>query len=99
MTLHDYIYPSETTIDELTAVDIFSGKFIFLHEAFRDISYSPATNQQVTIMMLWLTISKEEDEILCFVFIETLQRQGVFQGHLGPSIPILGILLFFCEWQ
>lgn len=86
-------------IDELTAVEIFSGKFTSLHEALGDISYSPATNQQVTIMMLRLTISKEEDEILCFVFIESLQRQGVLQGHLGPSIPILGILLFFCEWQ
>lgn len=46
--------------------------------------------------MSWLTISEEEDEILCFVFIEILQGQSVLQGLLGPRIPKLGILFLFC---
>lgn len=47
-------------------------------------------------MISWLTISEEEDEILCFVFVEILQRQSVLQGPLGPRVPKLGILLLFC---
>lgn len=46
--------------------------------------------------MWWFTVSEEEDEILCFVLIEILQHQGVFQGPLGPCIPELRLLLLLC---
>lgn len=43
---------------------------------------------------LRLTVSQEEDEILCDLLIESLYGQRVLQGPLGPVIPKLGI--FFC---
>jgi len=46
-----------------------------------------------------LTISKEEDEILCFVFIELLQVQSILQGPLSPGVPKLGIFLLFWVMQ
>lgn len=81
---------------------VYTGSAFYSQVDFHTILgnvFSCLKCKDANITVLWLTISQEEDEILCDVLIESLDGQRILQCPLGPIIPKLGILFWFCAQQ
>lgn len=66
---------------------------------FQEMYFPPCLKSINSGRSLRLTVSQEEDEILCDLLIESLYGQRVLQGPLGPVIPKLGIFFCLCAWR